>query len=295
MALKDAYTLGPIEINGSVLFPVTSSSLDHGDQKLSFNTDGEVDQAFIGLMKQSPRFKASTPKIDVIDTIGLDGLALSAAGLEQWFLKIDQDAHRVGGSSDQSRTIANGLAVLRTITASEGPVNASAEIEIIARSNDGTTSPHVIGTGDAPNALDNADVWTLGACSVNGTTIEEVTNVVFDTGMTEFVITSSGRTFPTLVAINQRAPTMTITSLDLTLAATMTEQALALNGTNGAVMSFKKMVRDSIVSATVRNITMLNGMATASVVEAVDGSNATLQITIEARKGTAAMWTTADV
>jgi hypothetical protein len=77
-AAAEFFTLGPVEINGTVLNGVSGWSLDLGVQVLELSSGGELYTTFCGVQSRQPVLEVTTLEVGAWDTFGTDGAAISA-------------------------------------------------------------------------------------------------------------------------------------------------------------------------------------------------------------------------
>lgn len=110
----------------------------------------------------------------------------------------------------------DGLLLVRTITLPNGG-NASATLEGIFISSDGTTAPVAINTGQSLSSEAFTGLMTLGPVSLNGTTLDQVTGVTIDTGLSVDAKHYNGQNYLRDVGVKivRRRPRVNITLEDL--------------------------------------------------------------------------------
>jgi len=230
---------------------VSDFAVNPAANRMLVAADGAVDPTFVALAGGEPRLAFSSSAIaTVLGTIGIAGLAITAdadeAGLEAWFQQYDEGATRTAGATHQKLTIKEGLLLPRTITAAGGlsPPPAVMSLEAIA-TYDGTNLPIVVAAADAAllGTPTVDEIFVAGPVMINGVQLEGVQNITINFGIVELVLGADGSVWPTFAAVQGRAPSITIETLDA-LALRTFGLAGAAQGATDSIVYLRKVTQN---------------------------------------------------
>lgn len=207
---------------------IRSLSLTPGLRTAIEAGDGEVYASFGSLVAGSPRAGFTTVDIKaVLDQIPFAGLLIDAdgghPGVELYRRRMAQGGTRMSGSVHHKTTIANGLAVLRRISARHQEP-ATVEVELYPRQNS-STAPLAY---DEASALPTHDagpdaIWTLGKIVLNATTVEGLESWDLDAGVNVLCEGKDSDIYPTFCSIRSIQPSLRFRSRHVDLTTTLTE------------------------------------------------------------------------
>lgn len=172
-----------------------------------------------GAKSVMPLIKGTTRDVKtLIDTVGLDGLALTGSGTSTailWMAKAGHGTKYASGSVHRKHTITKGLVVIESITASKGNSPAQASFAVYAVW-DGTNDPLKTETSQAlPNTPSRLiDLYVAGKCSEDGTDVE-TQGWTLNLGPDVALQMKDGDIYPTLVYVRKRDITAQVETLDL--------------------------------------------------------------------------------
>ena len=220
---------------------ITNQSVNPGVQKVLQSGDGRVDNIFVAAGKVQPLATFTSTQIKtVIDTCGIIGKKIDATNiLKIYFQQYDLGGTRKTGSTLMMMTVNSGLLVPTTITLEDGqPGEAALELHAVW---DGTNKPFVISTGvAAPAAPIPTEFFTTGPIQLNGVATEGVQTITLDFGNSVIKKGGDGEVYDTFVAIDKRAPKITYTLTDVTLANTQTIDGVGQSASD-SIVYFTKM------------------------------------------------------
>jgi hypothetical protein len=151
------FILGSVNVDGTAVSTLQSSSFEGGFERLLLAAAANHQADFVALMRQIPRVRYSTPKIDALAAVTL------GAG-SAFFRTVTQGG--AGSSTWVSLTGTNGyvLHVPRRITWNAGSP-AILDAEMIFLSPNGTTAPITVGsTAGSTTAFANAWSGDVESC-----------------------------------------------------------------------------------------------------------------------------------
>ncbi len=199
---------------------ISNQSIDPAIEEMLLASDGMVDSSFVAVGKQEPAITFDTTMIaSVLAKIGISGLKIAAdidePGVEFWFQKVAKGGTREAGSNHLKMTVAEGILVPRQLRATHGggtPASLSMECK---PSWDGTNDPIVIAASQALSGTPGvSEAFTCGPVKINGSAVPGVQDITIDFGITLFVLSSDGQIWPTFIAIQDRKPKITISTLE---------------------------------------------------------------------------------
>ncbi len=211
-----AILLGPTA-TGTLLKGIENSQLSGGLKKILLAGSGQVEAPHGGIVEVKPSLNFSTTAIKtaLANFGGADGIAIvpTTAELAFWYQKAAAGGLRAAGANHIKATATVGIIVPQTLTMPAGS-HASISYQAIFLSPDGTTLPLVIAGSQALDANQGGadEAFVLGPVSLNGTVLENVSEVSYDFGLTLF----EGVANPYLkdISINSRRPKFNITTHD---------------------------------------------------------------------------------
>lgn len=229
MAVTALHTLYAVQVDkadtANDLFAdqISNWSLDTAIEEIIRGGDGHVDPTYVAVGSQSPKITFTSSAVARILTLaGISGLWIGAAGdtaAYAWFRALDEGGTRKTGANHIKLTMAKAMLVPRTLNApSEG--EATLDMELLPYSSDGSTAPISIGTSQSLAARPGGQAderFVAGPAAINGTTINGVQNTTIDFGIELIVKGGDGHVFPTFMAIQSRAPKITIQTVDVSV------------------------------------------------------------------------------
>lgn len=212
------FTISVIKIAALVIKGIESSQLSPGLTEILLAGSGEVDASHSGISEVKPILSFSTTDIKsaLVAFGGQNGTPIvpTTAEFLFWLQKSDAGGVRTAGANHIKATSTVGIVIPQTLTMPSGG-QASISYQAIFLSPDGAALP-VIFTGS--QALDAGqagadDAYILGPVVLNGATIENVSEVTYDFGLTLFE--GIANPYMTEIAINSRRPKFSITCNDV--------------------------------------------------------------------------------
>lgn len=220
MALSDKFRLCAVGLGTTILSQITESTISDQVQELLAPDGNTVYNlaSSVGLQDVRVRFTTQMVK-SVLSKVTLVGLNLSGNSCVLYFTQ-----HSQGGglaATGVSFTIAAGLAVVRSIDASDGSL-ATATVEVIGTSSNGTAAPWVKATGATLPTMPTAEMYML-----TGTT--GVRDLRIDPGIDVLAARGDNTLYNTLATIRSIQPRVTMTQHH------MTDIGVITHSNNGSV------------------------------------------------------------
>lgn len=209
MALN-LYDKFALTLNSTTIGGTTAQSFGLDPQVRGEPTSGALYPSIMTMVGQAPRGSLSTLNIAAaLAVVTQFGYAANGAGVKLYAYKHAADGTRAGASAHKSWTIGAGLVVPRRLGVSHGG-DASLDLDIIARSTDGTTHPVVIGESVTMPSVTDAERFTLGPVTIGGVALDSVKSLELDFGLSVLVDAADGYLYPTFISVGQAAPRIVI-------------------------------------------------------------------------------------
>lgn len=262
MAVTAAYTLYAFQTSGGIIDQIVDQNVAIGLLEVLAAGDGKVDAEFAAVMSAAPILGFTTTKIaTALGVAGIDGLAITSAA-DMFFQKLVQGGTRAGLLSHVKITSATGLLIPRSLSANQGET-ARLTYELLCRSSDGSTSPLTIATSQTLTGSPATDeLFTVGAATVNGVTVDGVVSIDVNFGIAEYVAGGGGDTYPTFASIMSRRPTITIRCMDVALLATFGTAGIAISSTTA--VTFRQFAEGGVASGSPVTLTVNEGRISAA-------------------------------
>lgn len=235
--------------------------------------DGNLFASFGSLVAGAPTARFTTLDLKtVLDEIPLmAGMPILSDGTHPGVELYSRKRAQGGGNSTSSDahkvTIANGLAVVRSIRASHQG-QAEIAVEVIARK-ESSTAPVVFDEASAlPASSPGASVvWTLGPVDLDGTTIDGLESVEIDTGLQILSEAKDSDVYPTFVSIVEQRPTVRLRGCHIDVTTTLTEDGLYKAASTVEIFFRKRAEGGTFVAdATAEHIQLVLGKCRVEVV-----------------------------
>lgn len=97
----EAYTAGPVNVNGTALSGVQSTNIDCGNQEVVLKGDGEISPTFVALMSHAPSATVVTAKTSILATLGIDGAVQSGTDSIIYLRKMAEGGGRVADATEE--------------------------------------------------------------------------------------------------------------------------------------------------------------------------------------------------
>lgn len=205
--LYDNYAL---TLNSTTIGGTTAQTVGLEPQVRGEPSGGAVFTSIMSMIGQAPRATLSTLNIAAaLAVVTQTGYAATGAGVKLYAYKHAADGTRAGASSHKSWTIAKGLVVPRRLSVQQGG-EAALDLEIVARSDDGTTHPVAIGESVSVPAFTDVERFTLGPVTIGGVALDSVKSIEVDFGLSLNVDTADGYLYPMFISVGRATPRITI-------------------------------------------------------------------------------------
>ena len=230
MSTTDIYTLGAVVVGGSSAFNidgVETANAETGLTRVSLEAGGQPYPSFVATVESKPMIPLTVSDIKTL----LDNVSITAGfafpqttvytTVDMWFTKLAQGGVRAGSSAHLRVRMNEGMAVINTISASQG-AHATADVTIYP-TYDGTNVPFAYTASQSlPHTPSVDELFTLGPVKINGTTLTNVTSWRIEFNPSVIVPMSDGDLYPTYVGIMTMRPRITITTTDVAVLNTYT-------------------------------------------------------------------------
>ena len=280
--ITKAYKLHTVGAGAAVIDGIQNYNINSEHQPVFGDGSGVVDPLFIATMLQEGSIDFNSLNLKAaLDLGGINGLPITASALLTLFFK----KYLKGGTIDPGPnhlkvTINEGLMIPRTLSGSQGS-EATIQYDIRAIT-DGTNDPLVFADGqNLAGDPAEANIWTIGNVQINGVDLE-VSDINVDFGINEFRLAGNGDAFPSFVSIENRQPTITIGSMDLSQLGVIPARGIPLS--EAMVFYFRKLApggtRFSDVSAVHIKLIVNKGQVLTDNASASKGDQASSSVII---------------
>lgn len=143
------WTLGPIELNGTLVNGIVDVSINFGIDLRIDASDGEHWARFVAIMNRQPSVSFSTPDVGLFNTLGLSGAAQGATDSLVYLRKLAEGSTRVADATAEhiKITVDEGHINVEDITTEHG--QRAGVTGIITPTYDGTNAILAIDTAAA--------------------------------------------------------------------------------------------------------------------------------------------------
>jgi len=208
------YTISAYKHGSDLIKGVQNIGLNANMRQIIASGSGAVDPSFVSIGKIAPEitFDTNAVKTALAKLGGINGAALSN---DIFFLqKMAAGGLRAGTSSHTKVTLASGIIVPTSISVSDGEA-ATIGYRVVPVSADGDASPIAITTLQSLEANQDllAELYTLGAVTINGADIDGVDKWTLDFGITLEIV--NHHIYPTFAGVMSRGPSFSITTFDM--------------------------------------------------------------------------------
>ena len=256
-------------------------SVNPNIEQFILTSDGNVDPTYVAINSAKPGITFDLSDLKAfLDSCGIAGCQLVDA--DTYFQQVNPYGTRKTGANHLKLSIADGMMVPRTLTASQGQL-AQLAAELWAISSDGSAPLEMTASQALPGGAGTSVAWTLGPVSINGAAVEGIEQVTVDFGIQVDVIASDGAVYPSYVYIASRQPKITLRSMDSLLFDTIGLEGAA-QGVTDSVVWFRKCVRGGarVADETEEHVsfTVDDGMITCGAVGVSQGQRIGTEIVI---------------
>lgn len=233
----DHLTISAIMHKTKLLTGIQSIGITPNLQQMILAAGGSPHPSFVGIGQISPEitFGCHAIKTCLANLGGKDGIAIDT-NLDLWFQSLIAGGLRAGTLSHTKVTAALGMIIPVSITASQGQP-AVINYRVVVVSADGSTAPLSFTASQSLEAGQdiNAEVYTLGAVTLNGTALDGVDNWTLDFGNEVWINHANGLIYPIEVGIINQAPSFSVGTADAGKFATWELVGLAQDDTDSTV------------------------------------------------------------
>ncbi len=174
------YSLAPCKMNSTVL-PVKSVTMAPGIIAEAHAHSGNPYPTLIRVSGAEPKITLSIPFGPAYAVLGLSVLKLTT--FELWLAKFIDFTR--SASTDHSKFTLSGSAVaaaMITGVSVDQDGDLMAAVDVVPIADTATTNPLALGTGSLPTLASQPQLYTLGPCTINGTTIPGMISAGVDLG-----------------------------------------------------------------------------------------------------------------
>jgi hypothetical protein len=254
MAIKK-YSIHALKLLGAsplTLQQITQRTINPKSNVIYNAGAGQYAPSFAAVAGVEPEATGDTTDLAAFFTVvspivGLGiGSGLTYTGLELYHEGKADLGGRVASLLSCKHTSSKAFLVPRSVTCENGG-EARISFLLMLLSADGTTAPLAFTDLVTPPSVVAAEKFTLGPVKVNGSTLNGVTGVTIDFGLTVAAGMEAGETYPKFATIEKLEPKIMVRCSDVSQDATFTPAGTALS--SGAVVYFRKFQTSSIVYA----------------------------------------------
>ena len=274
------YTLGAYKHSSTLFKGVQDLQISPGMQQIISSGSGAVSPSFVGVGRLQPQFSFTSTAIQtILNALGHDGAAMASD--KAYFQKMVDDGTRAGATSHICVTMANGLIVPVSVTASALPAPAIVSCLATPRSADGAASPLAMVANASLEATQdiNTEIYVLGAVTINGTELEGADEWTLNFGIGLDILYGSGHVFPTAVGIMSIVPSFTIRTFDIGKFVTWAEDGV-IQDVNDSTVVLQDQDLGGVRGSSPITFTIDEGMAHFETVGGGQGQRAGGQVTI---------------
>lgn len=191
------YTIYDAILGSLTLRQVTDAAvMGDGEVMNALLSNGTLAEILAGRKDVRARFST----LDVASVCGVvdiatKGLAIQAGTITIPYQKRENFSTFASGSTHYALTGANALVVPTSFSASENG-NATASLDVIFASTDGTTAPVTESSAAALGSTSHSSLYSLGPVSINGTALDCPVNLTINTGITTRQQYCKGNIYP---------------------------------------------------------------------------------------------------
>lgn len=216
------YTISSVKTGSTVINQIESSSYNHNLAQILLTGSGNLSPGFVAFAGAVPELTFSTTAIKaslnafVTASNPMDGIAISASSFLFYLQQVKHTGTRYGATSHIKATAVAGMVIPVSLDIPhQGP--AMLNYRAVFTSADGSAAPLAFaGSQDLDASIAAAaEAYVLGGVSLNGSTLDGVSNVSFNFGNQVIVDGGTGLTYPTFVGIMSRRPSVSISTNDL--------------------------------------------------------------------------------
>ena len=278
MGASNVYVIYAINTAGGLLDHIVDQNLDTGLNEIVTNPDGKVYGEFAATLSARPVTSFTTTGIaSALAIIGVEFYAIAAAA-DMYMQKMTNFGKRAGATSHVKLSVNPGMIIPRTLTADQDDL-ARLTCDLIPISSDGSTTPIAItGSQSLAGTPATDEQYTVGAASLNNSTVDGVQSVTVDFGVQESIQAGKGLPYATFCGIMRIAPIVTIRTFDAALLATYAVPGAAISSATN--VTFRQIVQGAVPNGTTKTLTVNEGRISARQIQVAEGeANIIVQVT----------------
>lgn len=205
------YTIHGFKIGNTVIGGTSSQGLTNNFTIRNEATSGRAYPANVGITGVRPEIDITSTSIeDVLGAMSFEGAKISSANAVTIFAQKFKDGGTRDTSGHYKLTSSNGMCYLDSISWRQGE-NASATFKSILLPDNSNNPPYTMSTENSLPALPASDdLWSVTGVTFNSASLTGFTGVTINAGIQFVYEEVEGNYFPTVVAIQEYKPTISI-------------------------------------------------------------------------------------
>lgn len=205
------YTIHGFKIGNTVIGGTSSQGLTNNFTIRNEATSGRAYPANVGITGVRPEIDITSTSIeDVLGAMSFEGAKISSANAVTIFAQKFKDGGTRDTSGHYKLTSSNGMCYLDSISWRQGE-NASATFKSILLPDNSNNPPYTMSTENSLPALPASDdLWSVTGVTFNSASLTGFTGVTINAGIQLVYEEVEGNYFPTVVAIQEYKPTISI-------------------------------------------------------------------------------------
>lgn len=269
-------------VYGANTIECTSVTYNPGVQSQSDPMDGFAQSAAVNHFQATPTISFECARVkSALNFLGLLANPITSSQIQVYYQTLADEGVRAGLTSHTRLTVAKGILVIDSIRASQG-ATATLSGTIYPISSNGTTDPVTrIDNASLPTYTPGSSVETLGACSINGTSLNGVTEFSLEFGNEVFSEFSNGLHYPIYSCIMSSTPIINVSSYDVQgLNTLLGQKGLKLSGSTNTNFILTTTVNGITNTTTSVTFTARDGMVAPNQVAGSQGQVITVGATL---------------
>lgn len=205
------YTIHGFKIGNTVIGGTSSQGLTNNFTIRNEATSGRAYPANVGITGVRPEIDITSTSIeDILGAMSFEGAKISSANAVTIFAQKFKDGGTRDTSGHYKLTSSNGMCYLDSISWRQGE-NASATFKSILLPDNSNNPPYTMSTENSLPALPASDdLWSVTGVTFNSASLTGFTGVTINAGIQLVYEEVEGNYFPTVVAIQEYKPTISI-------------------------------------------------------------------------------------
>lgn len=205
------YTIHGFKIGNTVIGGTSSQGLTNNFTIRNEATSGRAYPANVGITGVRPEIDiTSTSLEDVLDAMSFEGAKIASGNAVTIYAQQFKDGGTRETSGHYQVTSSNGMCYIDSISWRQGD-NATVSFKSILLPDNSNNPPYTMSTASSLPALPaEDDLWGVTGVTFNSVDLTGFTGVTINAGITLVYEEVEGNYFPTIVAIQEYKPTISI-------------------------------------------------------------------------------------